>query len=226
MHSPWTALVRGVGQPFYSNKSPLWGTHFCTIKLKISLLHGVRNRRSVGKFKQVQLPRCVKIARGESNSLGRTQQIKNKSLTNWSEARSHASSIMHSLSENACAGNQSVILPETNHCLRTFKTRTNYNAKRYRVRPTWDTFLVPRRRTHYNPMRIRVGRNRFWHGAMRWLFVRHGGAGGWGVRRTARGDVAKVTKTYKNLNANGSQTENQKWYPKLEPKLVPSSIVI
>ena len=167
---------------FTRNKSPLWGTPFWTIQLKIPLLHGVRNRRSVGKFMQVQLPRCVKIARGGSNSLGRTQQIKNKSLTTWSESRSHASSTMHSLSENACAGHQSAIVTETNHCLRTPKTMTNYNTRRYRVGPTWETFLAPRRRTHYKPIRIRVGRNRRWHDAMRWLFVRHGGAGGWGWR--------------------------------------------
>ena len=110
---------------FTRNKSPPWGTHFCTIKLKIPLLHGVCNRRSVGKFKQVQLPRCVKIARGGSNSLGRTQQIKNKSLTTWSESRSHYSSIMHSLSDSARAGRQSGMWSETNHWLLAPKTRTN-----------------------------------------------------------------------------------------------------
>ena len=102
---------------FTRNKSPPWGTHFCTIKLKIPLLHGVCNRRSVGKFKQVHLPRCVKIARGGSNSLGRAQQIKNKSLTTWSESRSHYSSIMHSLSDSARAGRQSGMWSETNHWL-------------------------------------------------------------------------------------------------------------
>ena len=40
------------------------------------------------------------------------------------------------------------------------------------------------------------------------------GEGGVVVRRTVRGDVANVTKTYKNLNASCSQTENQNWYPK------------
>ena len=43
-------------------------------------------------------------------------------------------------------------------------------------------------------------------------------------RRTVRGDVPKVTKTCKkknNASANCSQTGNQKWYPKLEPKVVP-----
>ena len=42
-----------------------------------------------------------------------------------------------------------------------------------------------------------------------------------GGRRTVRGGVPKVTKTCKNTNANCSQPGDQKWYPKLEPKVVP-----
>ena len=181
------------------------------MKLKIPPLHGVRNRRSVGKFKQVQLLRCAKIPRGESNPLDMTHQIKNKSLTTWSESRSHSSPIMHSLSDSACAGRQSAIVPERNHHLLAPKTRTNYNTMRKRVRPTWETFLVPRRRTHYNPMRSRVGRNRLWHGAMRWLFVRHGGAVG-GGRRT----VWRRAQSHKNL-----QKRTRKWLANRRPKVVP-----
>ncbi len=70
-------LCEASASHFTRNESPPWGTHFRTIELKIPPLHGVRNRRSVGKFKQVQLPRCAKIPRGESNPLDMTHQIKN-----------------------------------------------------------------------------------------------------------------------------------------------------
>ena len=74
---------------------------------------------------------------------------------------------------------------------------------RSRVRPTWETFLIPRRRAHYNPMRSRVARNRLGHAAMRWLVVRHGGAGvGGGWRRTVRGGVPKVTKSCKKTQTH------------------------
>ncbi len=119
--------------------------------------------------------------------------------------------MMHSLSDSACAGRQSAIVPETNHCFLAPKPRTNYNTMRNRVRPTWETFLVLRRRTHYNPMRSRVGRNRLSHGAMRWLFVRHGGAGG-GAKNCAR----RRAQSHKNL-----QKRKRKWFPHRGPKVVP-----
>ena len=86
---------------------------------------------------------------------------------------------------------------------------------RSRVRPTWETFLIPRRRAHYNPMRSRVARNRLGHAAMRWLVVRHGGAGvGGGWRRTVRGGVPKVTKSCKK--------RKRIWLPKRLPKVIPT----
>ena len=100
---------------FTRNKSPPWGTHFCTIKLKIPPLHGLRNRSSVGSSSKFSCPVVRRShAANQIRWISHTKS-KNKSHTTWSESRSHSSSIMHSLSDSACAGRQSAIVSETNH---------------------------------------------------------------------------------------------------------------
>ena len=86
---------------------------------------------------------------------------------------------------------------------------------RSRVRPTWETFLIPRRRAHYNPMRSRVARNRLGHAAMRWLVVRHGGAGVGGG-----GDELCAAACPKSQNL--AKKRKRIWLPKRLPKVIPT----
>ena len=124
--------------------------------------------------------------------------------------------------------------PSISHCNRNeslFADTQNNDKLQHKALPSWanmGNIFGPQKKnslqtnTHPSGTQPTLA----WRNALAVCSTWRRGWVGVAVRRTVRGDVANVTKTYKNLNANGSQTENQNWYPKLEPQLVPSPIVI